>query len=56
MKTDLKMIFALMQIENISQLIEGMDYESYMNSHLLKIKTELKRQLTNFEHTAKVNK
>ena len=46
-----KLIFALMQIENISNLVEGNAFEKFMVSHLLPLKIEMERQLTNLSHS-----
>ena len=40
------LILALMQVENISNLIRENNYEGFFTSHLLPIKFELERQLT----------
>lgn len=40
-----KLLFAIQQIENISNLIEGNRYETFMVSHLVSLKVELKRQM-----------
>jgi len=47
-KTNL--ILALMQIENISNLIRENNYEAFFCSHLLPVKYELERQLTLLNH------
>ena len=39
------LILALMQVENISNLIRENNYEGFFTSHLLPIKFELERQL-----------
>jgi len=39
------LILALMQIENISNLVRENNYEGFFSSHLLPIKFELERQL-----------
>jgi len=39
------LILALMQIENISNLIRENNYEGFFSSYLLPIKFELERQL-----------
>jgi hypothetical protein len=39
------LILALMQVENISNLIRENNYEGFFSSHLLPIKFELERQL-----------
>jgi hypothetical protein len=49
-----KFIFALMQIENISELLEQNEYEQFFASHLIPIKIELERQLTNLNHSLKI--
>ena len=40
------LILALMQVENISNLVRENNYEGFFSSHLLLIKFELERQLT----------
>jgi hypothetical protein len=47
-KTNL--VFALTQVENISKLIKGNEYEHYLSTHILPIKHELERQLTNLQN------
>jgi|688.fasta_scaffold492010_4 hypothetical protein len=54
MNDQTKFIFALMQIENISNLITGNEYERFFASHLIPIKVELERQLTNLTHSSKI--
>jgi hypothetical protein len=49
-----KFILALMQVENISKLIENNEYEKFFVSHLVPIKIELERQLTNLNHSLKI--
>lgn len=49
-----KLLFALMQLENIASLIQGNQYEQFINSHLISIDVELKRQLTNLTHSSKI--
>ena len=39
------LILALIQIENISNLVRKNNYEAFLTSHLLPIKFELERQL-----------
>jgi len=50
----MKLLFALNQIENITQLIKDNEYESYLISHLTPIHTELSRQLTNIKQSPKM--
>ena len=54
MNDQTKFIFALMQIENISNLITGNEYEHFFVSHLVPIQIELQRQLTNLTHSSKI--
>lgn len=49
-----KLLFALMQLENIASLVQGNQYEQFINSHLIEIDVELKRQLTNLNHSSKI--
>ena len=49
-----KLVFALMQVENIANLIENNEYEHYLSAHLLNIKYELERQLTNLQNHSKI--
>ena len=49
-----KLVFALMQVENISELLEGNEYEHYLSTHLLPIQYELERQLTNLQNHSKI--
>lgn len=46
MNQQTKLLLALQQIENISNLIRENNYEGFLTSHLLPIKFELERQLT----------
>jgi len=45
MDRKVKLILALQQIENVSHLVAGNQYEGFMSSHLLPIKFEIERQL-----------
>jgi len=42
-----KLILALMQVENIHNLLRDGQYAGFFSSHLLPIKFEIERQLTN---------
>lgn len=46
MNRETKLIFALMQVENISNLISEGPYAGFFSSHLLPIKYEIERQLS----------
>jgi len=41
-----KLILALNQIDNITKLMEGNQYEKFIYGHLISIQVELNRQLT----------
>jgi hypothetical protein len=45
---------ALELVEELAELIEGNEYQSFFVSHLLPIEFEIKRQLTNSRHSAKI--
>lgn len=42
-----KLILALMQVENITNLMKENEYDHFMVSHLIPLKVEMERQLTN---------
>lgn len=44
-----KLILALMQIENISNLMKDNEYEHFMVSHLFPLKVEIERQLSHLK-------
>jgi hypothetical protein len=45
MTSKTNLIFALMQVENISNLVRENNYEAFFTSHLLPIKFEIERQI-----------
>jgi hypothetical protein len=49
MNNQTKFILALMQIENISELMKDNEYEQFMVSHLMPLKVEIERQLSNLK-------
>ena len=49
-----KLILALQQTENIYNLIQDNQYTGFFASHLLPVKYELERQLTNLSHSSKI--
>ncbi len=51
-----KFILALNQVENISSLIAGNEYEQFFVSHLIPMKCELERQLTNLTNPSHYTK
>lgn len=54
MNEQTKLIFALMQIENLTSLLEGNEYQKFLYSHLISVQVELQRQLTNLTHSTKI--
>jgi hypothetical protein len=46
-----KLILALMQIDNLTSLLEGNEYQKFIHSHLISIQVELKRQLSHYGKT-----
>jgi hypothetical protein len=47
-----KLIFAMMQVENIRNLMKENEYEHFMVSHLIPLKVEMERQLSNLSNPA----
>lgn len=54
MNEQTKLIFALMQIDNLTSLLEGNEYQKFLYSHLISMQVELQRQLTNLQHSTKI--
>jgi len=52
--TETKLIFALQQIDNLTSLLEGNEYQLFLYGHLISMKCELERQLTNLIHSTKI--
>ena len=46
-KERMRLIMALMQLDNIVKLLEKNEWKSYLYNHLSPVKYELERQLTN---------
>ena len=55
MNSTIKMLLALDQIHNLMSLLQGNEYEKFLVSHLLPLKYELQRQLTNQQFQSKIN-
>jgi hypothetical protein len=56
MTPEIKLLLAMDQIDNLTSLLEGNEYQQYLCSHLIQIQIELKRQLTCLQHSAKIKK
>lgn len=54
MNEQTKLLLTLMQIENLTSLTEGNEYQRFLHSHLSLIEIEIKRQLTNLNHSSKI--
>lgn len=54
MDSKTKLILALMQVENISNLIAENEWEIYLTQKLIPIKIELERQLSLIKHVETV--
>lgn len=46
-----KIIFALIQIDNLTKLLEDNKYQQFLYSNLISMQTELKRQLSHYGKT-----
>ena len=54
MNTRTKLLLSLSQVEGITKLMKGNEYESYLNTFLTPIHAELNRQLTNLTQSSKM--
>ena len=54
MNEQIKLILALQQIDNLTSLTAGNEYQKFLYSHLISIQVELQRQLTNLTHSSKI--
>ena len=45
MNTETKLVFALEHVAHLHDLIEGNEYEHFLNDHLTSLEYEFKRQL-----------
>jgi hypothetical protein len=43
-----KLIIALMQIDSLTELLQGNEYQQFLYSHLILTQVELKRQLSHY--------
>lgn len=56
MNNRMRLNLALMQIENIANLLKGNPYEGFTTSHLLPLKYEIERQLALQKHVETMGK
>lgn len=54
MTEEMKMVLGIHQIDSLISLLKGNDYEHHLHSHLLPVKYELQRQLTNNKFHSKI--
>jgi hypothetical protein len=54
MKSEIKLVLALQQINNLTSLLQGNEYQQFLYGRLISIQCELERQLTNLNHNAKL--
>lgn len=54
MTEEYKLEVALQLVEELSNLIESNEYEQFFNQHLISVKVELERQLTNLQSQSKI--
>jgi hypothetical protein len=54
MTLEYKLEISLQLIEELTNLFEGNEYEQFLSQHLIPIKVELERQLTNIEFHSKI--
>ena len=56
MNSSIKILLALEQVHNLMSLLQGNEYEKFLVSHLLPLKYEIQRQLTNQQFGSKIEK
>ena len=44
----LNLVLALMQVESLTKLLEGNEYQKFFYGHLVSIQVELQRQLSHY--------
>lgn len=54
MNQETKFILALQQIDNLTSLLRGNEYQSFLYSHLSSLQVELQRQLTNLKYSSTI--
>lgn len=56
MNEQTKLILALMQIENLTSILKENEYQQFLYGHLISVRVEIQRQLTNLVHSSKIKK
>jgi len=54
MNDQMKMILALQQINNLTELLKDNEYQQFLYGKLISVQVELQRQLTNLTHHSKI--
>ena len=49
-----KLHLALIQVNNLIELLKDNEYQKFLYGHLISIRVELQRQLTNIQHSSKI--
>lgn len=49
-----KLLLSLQQVDNLTSLLEGNEYQEYFYFRLIQIQVELQRQLTNLQNSSKL--
>jgi hypothetical protein len=44
-----KLILAMIQIDNLTELLKDNEYQKFLYGHLISVKIELQRQLSHYE-------
>jgi len=54
MDSQVKLTLALIQVENIRELLKDGPYYAFFTSHLLPVRFEIERQLTNLKQSSTI--
>ena len=49
-----KLHLALIQVNNLIELLKDNEYQKFLYGYLISIRVELQRQLTNIQHSSKI--
>lgn len=53
-RTEQDYLNAIQQIDDLMDFTRNNDYENYLKTHLIRIRAEFSRQLTNLTHSSKI--
>jgi hypothetical protein len=54
MNPKMKLVLALQQVDSLTSLLQGNEYQQFLYGHLIQIQVELKRQLTLLQASANI--